>query len=122
MGAVGRGSGGDAIGLKKDILIDHEVLGIYDKYCDGLIGLKLCSKTTGLQIGLVGMYLSPDNYIYGQDSETFFNNATALWQELIDCDLLIGGGDLNSRTKEQLDYIQEIDGNLVPLRYNPDKT
>ena len=68
------------------------------------------------------MYLSPDNYRYGQDAEGFFNNAVVMWQDLLDCDLLIGGGDLNSRTKESLDFIPEIDGNLISKRYNPDKT
>ena len=73
-------------------------------------------------VGIVAMYLSPDNYRYGQDAEGFFNNAVVMWQDLLDCDLLIGGGDLNSRTKESLDFIPEIDGNLISKRYNPDKT
>ena len=45
------------------------------------------------------MYLSPDNYRYGQDAEGFFNIASVIWQDILDCDLLIGGGDLNSRTQ-----------------------
>ena len=52
----------------------------------------------------------------------FFNNAAIMWQDLLDCDLLIVGGDVNSRTKELIDYIPEIDGNLIPKRNNPDKT
>ena len=52
----------------------------------------------------------------------FFNNAAVMWQDLLDCDLLIVGGDVNSRTKELIDYIPEIDGNLIPKRNNPDKT
>ena len=44
-----------------------------------------------------------------------------LWQDLSDCDLLIGGGDLNARTKDLVDFIPEIDGKLVAPRVNPDK-
>ena len=71
-------------------------------------------------IGLIGLYLSPDNYLYGQDAENFFNNVTSLWQELNDCDILVGGGDLNCRTKDMNDFIAEIDGDL-PCRTNPDQ-
>ena len=70
-------------------------------------------------LGVVGYYLSPDSYIYGQDPENFFNEASVIWDDLSDCDLLIGSGDLNSRTKQMIDYLPDIDGNL-PLRQNPD--
>ena len=33
----------------------------------------------------------------------------------------MGAGDVNARTKELLDYIPEIDGDLIPKRKNPDK-
>ena len=45
-----------------------------------------------------------------------------LWEDLSDCDLLCGAGDVNSRTKEILDYIPEIDGGLIPQRFNPDQS
>ena len=32
----------------------------------------------------------------------------------------VGGGDLNARTKQILDFIPEIDGDMVPPRQNPD--
>ena len=67
------------------------------------------------------MYLPPDNYIYGKDPENFFNHASVLWEDLFDCDLLVGGGDLNSRTKNMIDFLPDIDGNLIPARENPDK-
>ena len=44
-----------------------------------------------------------------------------MWQDCLDYDLLIGAGDINACTKELADYIPEIDGNLIPIRYNPDK-
>ena len=70
-------------------------------------------------IGIVGLYLPPDSYIYGQNAEHFFNEASVMWNDLSDCDLLIGSGDLNARTKDLIDYLPDIDGNLPP-RYNPD--
>ena len=68
------------------------------------------------------MYLSPDNYRYGQDAEVFFNNTAIMWQDLLECDLLISGGYVNIRTKESINDIPEIDSNLIPKRNNPDNT
>ena len=87
---------------------------------DGQIALKMKCNTTELLIGILGLYLSPDSYRYGQNSEQFFNQASVLWQELSDCDLIIGGGDVNARTKDLIDFIPEVDGQLVPPRFNPD--
>ena len=72
------------------------------------------------KIGILANYLSPDNYHYGQDPEGYFSHATSLWEDLRDCDLCIGAGDLNARTKTLKDFIPEIDGNLPP-RSNPDQ-
>ena len=117
---LGRGSGGIAIGIKNQLLDYHEILGIYENSIDGLIGLKLRNTYSDFFVGIVGMYLSPNNYRYGQDAEGFFNNAAVMWQDFLDSDLLIGAGDVNARTKELLDYIPEIDGDLIPKRNNPD--
>ena len=70
----------------------------------------------------MALYLPPDNYIYGKDPETFFNRASVLWEDLFDCDLIVGGGDVNSRTKNMIDFLPDIDGNLIPIRENPDQT
>ena len=43
-----------------------------------------------------------------------------LWSDFDDCDLLVGGGDLNARKKDLVDFIPDLDGNLVPPRENPD--
>ena len=121
VGRFGRGSGGIAIAVKNDLLNFHKVLAIYQSGCDGLIGLKIKNRFNDLCIGIVGMYLSPDNYRYGQDAEGYFNDAAVMWEDFLDCDLIIGAGDVNARTKELLDYIPEIDGSLIPNRTNPDK-
>ena len=73
-------------------------------------------------MGILGLYLSPDSYRYGQDAKGFFNEASVLWQDLSDCDLVLGSGDVNARTKEIVDFIPDIDGKLIPPRINPDKS
>ena len=70
-------------------------------------------------LGIAGFYLSSDSYIYGQDPENYFNEAAVIWDDLSDCDLVIGSGDLNARSQQLLDYLPDIDGNLPP-RINPD--
>ena len=52
--------------------------------------------------------------------EGFFRDNSVLWTDLNDCDLVVGGGDVNARTKNLCDFIPDIDGNLVPERLNPD--
>ena len=84
-------------------------------------GLKFNHNESDFSLGIFGCYLPPDSYKYGQDGENFFNEAGVIWENLSDCDLLIGAGDVNARTKELLDYLPEVDGS-VPARYNPDKT
>ena len=116
-----RGSGGIAIAVRNDILNDHVVIAVYDDKVDGQIGIKLKNCKNDLMVGIVGLYLSPDNYVYGRDAEGFFNNAAALWEDLSDCDLLVGAGDVNSRTKDIIDYVPDIDGDLVTPRSNPDQ-
>ena len=108
-----RGSGGIAIAIKNSILEDHLIVAIFNEQIDGQIGLKLKNCKTDLYVGIVGLYLSPDNYI--------FNSAAVLWEDLSDCDLLIGAGDVNSRTKDLLDHIPDIDGGLIQPRTNPDQ-
>ena len=117
-----RGSGGIAVAIKTDIFNDHELVAVFTNNVDGQIGIKIRNCKNDLVIGIVGLYLSPDNYHYGRDAEGFFNNAAVLWEDLSDCDLLVGTGDVNARTKEIIDFIPEIDGNLIPKRHNPDQT
>ena len=115
-----RGSGGVAIAVHNSVLVNHEVIGVY-KGIDGQIGLKLLDSKTNLLIGVLGLYLSPDSYTYGQDPETFFNEAFAIWEDLSDCDLLVGGGDMNARIRNDDDYLPDVD-EQVPPRYNPDES
>ena len=117
---VTKGSGGIAIALHSSVLEFHTILGVYCGV-DGQLAVKMQCKNSEIIVGVLGLYLSPDSYRYGQDSEEFFNQASILWDELNDCDLTIGGGDINARTRDIDDYIPEIDGKIIPKRVNPDK-
>ena len=120
-GGARRGSGGIAIAINNSLFETHKLVSVI-KGADGQISVKLQNNSNDFTIGILGLYLPPENYIYGKDPETFFNEAGALWEDLYDCDLLVGGGDLNSRTKDMIDYLPEIDGDFVPVRQNPDRT
>ena len=88
---VVKGSGGIAVALHRSLLNFHTILSVV-KGIDGQIAIKMKNDLNNLKIGILGLYLSPDSYVYGQEAEDFFNQASVLWQELLDCDLLIGGG------------------------------
>ena len=54
-------------------------------------------------MAIVGLYLSPERYIYGQDAEHFFNEASV---NLGEFDLLVGSGDINA--EEMIDFYQKL--------------
>ena len=114
------GSGGIAIAVHKTLLDTHVVVGKYEGI-DGQLGLKIKNMENEFVLGILGLYLSPDSFHYGQDAENYFNHCAVLCDDLGECDLLVGAGDVNARTKQLLDYIPDIDGNLIPERFNPDK-
>ena len=74
------------------------------------------------KLGIIANYLPPDNYHYGRDPEGFFNSNSVLWGDFTDTDLLVGGGDLNARTKSLIDFILDLDGDSISNRVNPDQT
>ena len=114
-----RGSGGVAIAISELIMREHIILGVYKGNVDGLLGIKLQNKQNSFKLGIIANYLPPDSFHYGQDPDGYFNDLASMWQDFCDCDLRLGGGDLNARTKQLEDFIPEIDGNL-PKRTNPD--
>ena len=115
-----RGSGGIAVAVNNSVLDNHKVISVL-KGIDGQLSLKLRHIESGFIFGILALYLPPDTYKYGKEPEMFFNQASVLWEDLFDCDLIVGGGDLNSRTKEIVDFLPDIDGNLIPNRQNPDQ-
>ena len=106
--------------MNKSLLESHSVISIH-KDKDGQLGIKLKCNLNDMLIGILGFYLSPDSYVYGQDPEGFFTDAASLWDDFSDCDLLIGSGDLNARISTELDIIPDIDGDHIPPRSNPDE-
>ena len=118
-GGARRGSGGIAIAINDSVLETHALVSVV-KGVDGQISVIIQNKANDFKIGILGLYLPPENYIYGKEPEIFFNEAGVMWEDLFNCDLLVGGGDINARTKDLIDYLPEIDGNLIPIRQNPD--
>ena len=116
-GYARRGSGGIAIAINVSIFETHTLASVV-KGVDGQISVKLKNIFNDFKVGILGLYLPPENYVYGKDPENFFNEAGVLWEDLYDCDLIVGGGDLNARTKNLVDYLPDIDGTLVPPRIN----
>ena len=114
-----RGSGGCAIAITNDILNNHVIVATHKGKQDGILAVKLRCVDNDAIIGLLVNYLPPDNYRFGKDPESFFNDNSLIYSDLSDCDLVICGGDLNSRTKDDLDFIPDVDGNNAP-RSNPD--
>ena len=114
-----KGSGGIAIAFHKSVIECHTILSVYYGV-DGQLAVKLRCNKTNIKLGVLGLYLSPDTYKYGQDAESFFNQASVIWQDLGDCDLILGGGDVNARTKDLIDFVPEVDGHIIPARKNLD--
>ena len=66
-----RGSGGLAIAISSSVLQTHNLVTVV-KGIDGQMGIKLRNNENQMVIGVLGFYLSPDSYLYGQDPENFF--------------------------------------------------
>ena len=115
-----KGSGGVAIAINNKILTNHCIVAVYRGNHDGILSVKLKNNDNDALIGIVVNYLPPDTFHYGRDPEGYFADNAVIWSDLSDCDLVLGGGDVNSRTKSELDFIPDIDGNLITPRSNPD--
>ena len=114
-----RGSGGCAIALSNKMLNNHVIVTTIRGRQDGILAVKLRNTDNDNLIGLLCNYLPPDSFHYGKDPESFYVDNSLVFSDLSDCDLLVAGGDLNSRTKEDFDYIPDIDSDTKP-RKNPD--
>ena len=114
-----RGSGGCAIALSNRLLSNHVIVATYYGKQDGILAVKLrCTQNDAL-IGLLSNYLPPDSYRYGKDPESYFVDSSLVMSDLSDCDLIVAGGDLNARTRNDLDYIPDVD-DVAKVRTNPD--
>ena len=113
-----KGSGGVAIMIKNEILENHKV-SIIDKEIDGILGIELVNRLSGFQSVYFCCYLSPENSVWGRDSDSFFAHLTTQVYLHQDCDLILIGGDFNARIGSEDDYINEIDE--VKTRCNIDE-
>ena len=115
-----KGSGGVAIAMNNKLLCNHSIISVIKGTHDGILALKVKNNDSDFLLGLVVNYLPPNTFHYGRDPEGYFTDNAVVWSDLTDCDLVVGGGDLNSRTKCDFDFIPEIDGRLIAPRTNPD--
>ena len=100
-----KGSGGVAIAINERLLVNHSILTVYKGTHDGILAIKLKNNESDVKLGIVVNYLPPDTFHYGRDPGGYFADNAAIWSDMSDCDLLVGGGDLNSRTKCDLDRV-----------------
>ena len=114
-----RGSGGCAIALSNQLLSNHVIIAKYFGRQDGILAVKLKCTDNDALIGMLCNFLPPESYRYGKDAESYFTDSSIVISDLSDCDLIVAGGDLNARTKCDLDYIPEVD-NFSLARTNPD--
>ena len=114
-----RGSGGCAIAPSNQLLSNHVIIAKYFRRQDGILAVKLKCTDNDALIGMLCNYLPPESYRYGKDAESYFTDSSIVISDLSDCDLIVAGGDLNARTKCDLDYIPEVD-NFSLARTNPD--
>ena len=66
-----------AIAIHNSLFESHELVKIV-RGVDGQIGIKLRNQLNDMQIGVLGLYLFPDRYRFGQDPEQFFNEAAII--------------------------------------------
>jgi len=104
--------------IKNEILENHKV-SIIDKEIDGILGIELVNRLSGFQSVYFCCYLSPENSVWGRDSDSFFAHLTTQVYLHQDCDLILIGGDFNARIGSEDDYINEIDE--VKTRCNIDE-
>ena len=56
-------------------VLDTHVVVAVDKGRDGQLSIKLKHVEHDFLVGILALYLPPDNYIYGRDPENFFRSA-----------------------------------------------
>ncbi len=101
-------SGGVGILVKSCIANSHNIQ-VSDSAFDGILSLILTNKSTERQISVTVCYLPPDRSQYGRDTQAFFDHLLQIAYSASDCDLIVMGGDFNSRVGKHLDYIPDVD-------------
>ena len=113
------GSGGIGFLVHNHIFNSFHI-SVTEKSVDGLMVLELQHKASEFKISLIGVYLPPENSIYGRNATAMFAHLISLVYSTIESDVTLICGDLNARIGDGLDYIESIDN--VPPRTVIDKT
>ena len=100
--------GGIAI-LCKQSVFDNYKVEVVDKEYDGILMINLVDKISGYDILFIGLYLPPENSPWGRDSVSVFAHILSCLYQFEDADAIYLCGDMNVRTGNRVDYIQEID-------------
>ncbi len=114
-----RGSGGVGF-LVHDCITDNYDVDIIDRDSDGIIAISLVHKKSNYSTMVIGMYIPPENSVYGDNVDVFLDNVMNMLYEYNHFDMTIICGDLNSRVGHAKDFIEEIDN--IPDRVVIDDT
>ena len=98
--------------LVKNSLCNYYVLEIVDKSKDGILAIKFSHKYCEYSFLVIGLYLPPENSIWGRDAAGFFAHLLQLVYEHSDCDFVTLTGDINAKLGSSQDIIQEVDSNV----------
>ena len=107
--------------LIKDSLLHEYSFEMVDKSYDGILCIKLTSKSTDYSVLLITCYLPPENSVWGRDSQEFLSHVLSNIYINNDCDAVLVCGDLNARIGA-LDDLSEFDGVNIVNRQVIDKT
>ena len=105
------------------ILIRNDLLSIYDvkpEFCahEEIIIVNLIDKISEFKIRLYGVYLPPENSVYGQNMDQSYEYLLSDIYENTESDLLVVMGDMNGCVGSKTDCIEVID--CLPVRTNID--
>ena len=99
--------------LIKDWLLQEYSFEVVDKSFDGILCIKLVSKSTDYSVLLITCYLPPENSVWGRDSQEFFSHVLSNIYINNDCDAVFLCGDLNARIGALDDLSEFDDVNIV---------
>ena len=108
-----RGSGGVGILIRNDLLTQFKVA-IVDISMEGLLGISLTHRTSGVSVAVFVCYLPPTTSVWGRDSDSFFAHLLGQMYLCSDYDHIILCGDFNARVGNESDTIPDIDSDLGP--------
>ena len=107
--------------LIKDWILQEYLIEIVDKSYDGILCIKLTSKTTDYSVLLLSCYLPPENSVWGRDSQEFLSHVLSDLYVNNDCDATFLCTDMNARIGS-LNDIAEFDDVNIAQRHVIDKT